>query len=78
MKRLTIVTLLLVLAMMVVACGPKATPEPTPVPAAPTEAPKAAAPPKRPRPRQHPLRRLPVPRVMPALVRVKRERGVRD
>ncbi len=40
MKRFTFVTILLLLAMVLTACGPKATPEPTPAPA-PTTAPAA-------------------------------------
>ena len=47
MKRLTVLTVLLLLALVVTACGPKATPTPAP---APTAAPQAAEPTKAPEP----------------------------
>ncbi len=51
MKRLTVITMLLLLALVVTACGPKATPTPAP---APTAAPKAAEPTKAPEPAKAP------------------------
>jgi alpha-glucoside transport system substrate-binding protein len=51
MKRLTFVTVLVLLALVVTACGPKATPTPAP---APTAAPKAAEPTKAPEPAKAP------------------------